>query len=180
MPSSIVPPYSGCGWQRTTAWAAPAGTATKPSSVTVPQGKVSGVSAVMRRDRRVARVCGRRQPVLSLTGTGRMRDGEPAMTRGVRAAALVVALLQRAGVSRAIECCRLGQPVRQSDGSIISSAVEGLSYFGVSRTTPEGAPDPTFGVDGVTAPIEDLPSTTALAVAVLPDDKIIAIGHLFT
>jgi hypothetical protein len=50
----------------------------------------------------------------------------------------------------------------------------------VSRTTPEGDPDLAFGVDGVTASIEDLPSASAVAVAVLPDDKIIAVGMLDT
>lgn len=104
------------------------------------------------------------------------------MTRNVLAAAIVVVLLQSAGVSRAIDCCGLKPPVRQSGGGVITGGVlvGGMSYFGVSRTTPEGEPDLAFGVDGVTAPIEDLPSTQAVAVAVLPDDRIIAAGQLDT
>jgi len=47
IPSSMVPPYSGCGWQTTTACAAPAGIAASPSSDSEPHGKVRGVSVVM-------------------------------------------------------------------------------------------------------------------------------------
>jgi uncharacterized delta-60 repeat protein len=100
------------------------------------------------------------------------------MTRNVLAAALVLVLLQGGGVSCAIDCCGLTPPVRQSDGGIVTG--NEIAYFGVSRTTPEGEPDLAFGDDGVTAPIEDLPSTQAVAVAVLPDDRIIAVGILVT
>jgi uncharacterized delta-60 repeat protein len=99
------------------------------------------------------------------------------MTRNVLASALVMVLLQGVGVSRAIDCCGLTPPARQSDGGVISG--DDLGYFGVSRTTAAG-PDPAFGGDGVTAPIDDLPSNRAVAVAVLPDDKIIAAGMLVT
>ena len=104
------------------------------------------------------------------------------MTRNVLAAALVMVLLQGVGESRAIDCCALTPPVHQSDGGVISGGVlvGGTLYFGVSRTTPGGEPDLAFGDDGVTAPIEDLPSMQAVAVAVLPDDKIIAAGQLDT
>ena len=68
------------------------------------------------------------------------------------------------------------EPVRQSDGGIIAAGVvvEGTYYFGVSRPTPEGEPDLAFGVDGVTAPIEDLPIHAGPRGRRLPDDTIIA------
>jgi uncharacterized delta-60 repeat protein len=111
-----------------------------------------------------------------------MADPDDPMPRNVLAAALVLVLLRSAGVSQAIDCCGLKQPARQSDGGVITGGVTvgGTSYFGVSRTTPGGDPDLAFGDDGVTAPIEDLPSTQAVAVAVLPDDRIIAVGMLVT
>lgn len=87
------------------------------------------------------------------------------------------------GVAHATYCCSI-EFARQSDGKIIEpgvASVGGVGHDAVSRRTVDGALDPTFGVDGVTAPVDGLPPNSSFgsAVAVLPDDKIVAVGWTF-
>src|SRR6185503_1921525 len=98
--------------------------------------------------------------------------------RVVLLAALTIASLASGRVGLAVNCCEIEFP-RQRDRRIIGPAADaGATYFGVSRRTPQGALDASFGVDGVSAPVEGLPTTTRFpAIAVLPDDKIVAAGH---
>jgi len=98
--------------------------------------------------------------------------------RAVLLAALTIASLASGRVGLAVNCCEIEFP-RQRDRRIIGPAADaGATYFGVSRRTPQGALDASFGVDGVSAPVEGLPTTTRFpAIAVLPDDKIVAAGH---
>jgi uncharacterized delta-60 repeat protein len=90
-------------------------------------------------------------------------------------AALSIGLLAR-GVAHATYCCSI-EFARQRDGKIIEPG-GGVGYQALTRRTPGGALDSTFGVDGVTAPVEGLPPNSSFmsAVAVLPDDRIVAVG----
>jgi uncharacterized delta-60 repeat protein len=119
-------------------------------------------------------------------------------------APLTIALLASGNVGHAIEeldptCTLVESPVcdccsidyeprrgnvrfaRQSNGRIIEQGPprnadgSAQAYFAVSGRTPDGALDPSFGVDGVTAPIDGLTSWPA-ALAILPGDKIVAGG----
>src|SRR5262245_24061675 len=67
----------------------------------------------------------------------------------------------------------------QPDGKIVAVGAgtsQGRNAFAVARYQPSGSPDPSFGTDGrVTTSI--LTGSTAFAVLVLPDGKLIVAGN---